>query len=204
MPHPVGERDRPLHGLHPAETAADDCGPLRDAEPVGQPRLAAHPVLNGDDGEIRAVGLAVLQVDGGRAGGAFAAAQVVATHYEELAGINRLAGADAVIPPAGFAGIVLVVVAGDVMIARQRVADQHGVAAVGVQRAVGFVNQFIVRQRPTAVQRQRFIKTGGLGRDQTDGIGGKSRRHEFLTVVVMSLEHGLKPGVKSSASTRLN
>jgi hypothetical protein len=79
------------------------------------------------------------------------------------------------------------VIAGDVMVARQRMADQHGVAVIGVQRAVSFVDDFVFRQRPAAVQGQRFFEMRDLGRDQTDGIRGKSVRHKLLTVVVTSL-----------------
>jgi hypothetical protein len=94
-----------LHGLHAAEAAADHRRPLPDAEPVGQPRLTVYPVLDRNDGKIRAVGFAGVRVDRGRAGGAFAAAQVVTAHHEEFAGVDGFAGTDAVVPPARFVQI---------------------------------------------------------------------------------------------------
>ena len=49
------------------------------------------------------------------------------------------------VPPAG---IVVGIVPGDVRIARQGVADQHGVVARGVELAVGLVGHGHFRQRP--------------------------------------------------------
>src|SRR3546814_6362434 len=72
---------------------------------------------------MRAVRLAVAFVDAARPRGPAAAAEIVQCDDVETIGINRLARADAVVPPAGFA-IVRVMDASGVMITGQRVADQ--------------------------------------------------------------------------------
>src|SRR5476651_1422836 len=80
------------------------------------------------------------------AGGAVAAAEVVQADHKEFVGVDRLAGADAAVPPAGLA-LVGTVETGGVMMAGQGMANQHGVARRGVQLAIGFVDQVIGRQR---------------------------------------------------------
>ena len=47
----------------------------------------------------------------------------------------------------------------------QGVANQHRVAALGVQAAVGFIAQLVVAQAATALQRQGLAERHGLGRD---------------------------------------
>ncbi|MNN79990.1 hypothetical protein D3C81_1966780 [compost metagenome] len=50
-------------------------------------------------------------------------------------------------------------------------ADQDGVGALGVQRAVGFHGKFVGGQRLAAEQWQRLIETDESGCDKTDGTG---------------------------------
>ena len=57
-----------------------------------------------------------------------AAADVVQADHEEAVGVDGLAGADAVVPPAGLA-LVRRVVARGMVVAAQRMADQHGIGA---------------------------------------------------------------------------
>lgn len=65
-------------------------------------------------------------------------------------------------------------IAGRVMIARQRVADQDGVAPVVVERPIGLVDQFVTFQPFAAFELQRCIEDHALGRDQTDRILGEA------------------------------
>jgi hypothetical protein len=54
-------------------------------------------------------------------------------------GVDRQAGADHGRPPAGLAGDRMLV--GDELVAGQGMADQDGVAAVGVEPAIGLIGQ---------------------------------------------------------------
>ena len=110
------QRNRPLQCLHTAQAAADNGRPFLNAEIIGKHGLGLHPIFDGYDGEIRAIFAAGFRIFGQRAGTAVAAAQVVQTDNEKAVGINRFAGADHIVPPAGVF-ILRTVLAGNVMIA---------------------------------------------------------------------------------------
>lgn len=95
--------------------------------------------------------------------------QIVQAHHKKARGVDGLAGADHIVPPAG-GFIVRVMAAGNMMVARQRMTDQDGVAGVGVQLAIGFKHQLIVLKRGAAGQGQRRVEEGGLRRDKADGM----------------------------------
>ena len=108
-----------------------------DAEMVEQHRLRAHHVANGDDRKVEAPRHAGVGIGRRRPGGAHAAAEDIGADDEIALGVDRPAGADHGLPPAGLAGQRMGV--GDVLIAGERMADQHGVAALGIERAVGLI-----------------------------------------------------------------
>ena len=55
--------DRPGKRLHAAEAAAHDRGEALDAEIIGEPRLRIDPILDGDDGKVRAPGHTSRRID---------------------------------------------------------------------------------------------------------------------------------------------
>ncbi len=132
--HPLRVHDRPLEDLHPAHRAADDGVPAGDAEVVGEPGLDAHHVADRDDREARAVRPAVDGVRRRRAGRALAAAEHVGAHDEPAVGVDRRPGPTMASHQPGV-GVAATGRAGDVAVARPGVAEEHGVGAVGVERA---------------------------------------------------------------------
>ena len=58
--------------------------------------------------------------------------------------VYRFAGSDAVVPPTGFC-ILLVMITGGMMIPRQSVADEHGIARAAVELTIGFIGEIKCR-----------------------------------------------------------
>ena len=190
-----GKARRPREGLHAAETAAHHGGPLLDAQSIREPCLRVDPVFDGDERKIGAVRLAGGRIDRLRAGRAEATAEIVDADHEETVGIERLARPDHVVPPADVRRIVGVV-ARHMMRCVQRVADQHSIVALAIQRAVGLVGELVLRQRAAAGERQRRVEAcelrvrdadarrsglRGLRRIGGDGGGGERRHREQQT-----------------------
>ena len=88
-------------------------------------------------GNSRPHGLPVFGLVEAGPGGAHAGADHVRADHEIALGVDRLAGADHGLPPAGLLRDRMHV--GDVLVAGERVADQHRIAALGVERAVGLI-----------------------------------------------------------------
>ena len=126
-----------------------------DTEAVEQHGLRAHHVGNGDDREIQPPGLAGRGIGRGRAGRAHAAADHVGADHEVFFGIDRQSRADHDVPPALLAGQRVNV--GDMLVERQRMADQHGVGLVGVQLAIGLVGDLERREADAAIELERRI-----------------------------------------------
>ena len=127
---------------------------------VDQHGLRPDHVANGDDGELERVRPA-MRSGGGRAGRAKAAAEHVGADDEEALGVDGSAGPDHRLPPAGLVGHGILVC--DVLVAGERMADQDGVGAVRIERAIGLVGDAERRQRHAAVQAQRLV--GGKAHD---------------------------------------
>ncbi|MCY1407735.1 hypothetical protein D9M71_230430 [compost metagenome] len=174
--NPVRVADGPLQGLHAAQATPDHRSPLVDAQGIGQACLAVDPVFDRQYREFGAEGFACGRVDAAGAGRTVATAQVVQADHEELVGVDRLARADAAVPPTGLA-IIDAVVASRMVVAGQGVTNEHGVAGTGIERAVGFEHQVIGRDRTTAGQGQWFAEVCQLRCDQTYRIGGKDSGH---------------------------
>jgi len=146
----------PLQDLHAAHRTADHAEQRVDAEAIEQHRLCAHHVRNGDDRKIEAPQFSGRGIDRGRPGRAHAAADHIGADDVVAIGIERPAGSDHGFPPAGLAGDRMHI--GDMLIAGQRMADQNGVGALGVERAIGLIGDLERRQVDTAIERQRLIR----------------------------------------------
>ena len=86
---------------------------------------------------------------------------------KNLSGIDGLARPHHVVPPADVLRI-LRVVARDMLVSRQCVADEDGVGLVGIQRTVSLVHQVVARQHRAALEGERLAKSGALRRNDTD------------------------------------
>jgi hypothetical protein len=166
---------RPCERLHAAQAAAHDRSPLLDAETIGESRLCVDPILDGHEREIRTVRLTCRRIDRLRAGRSEATAEIVDADDEEAVGIERLARTDHVVPPTDVCRIVGVV-ARDVMRRVQRMAYQHRIAALVVQRPIGFVRKIVLSERAAAGERQRRVDMHDLRTRDTDTVGVKRRR----------------------------
>ena len=144
MTNARGKPRRPRERLHATEASAHHRRPPLDAQPIGKARLRVDPILDGNERKFRAVRLSSRRVDRLRTGRAEATPQVVDADDEKPIGVERLARTDHVVPPADVARLVGVI-AGDVMRRVERVGDEHGVAALAVQRTVRFVGELVVR-----------------------------------------------------------
>ena len=153
--HALGIGRGPLQRLHAAHRAADHAEQRLDAQPIDQHGLRAHHVGNGDDRKIQPPHLAGRGIGRGRPGRAHAAADHVGADDEVLVGVERPAGADHGLPPAGLAGHRMHI--GDVLVAGQRVADQNGVGAIGIEFAIGLVGDLERREIDAAIELQRLI-----------------------------------------------
>ena len=93
-----------------------------------------------------------------------ATAKIIHPDDEELFGVHRLAWADHVVPPSDIAGGVSVIT-GDVMVPRQRMADQDRIGFVVIQLAIRFIHQIVTRQHRAAAKYQRGVKRCALCAD---------------------------------------
>ncbi|MNV60208.1 hypothetical protein D3C71_1526630 [compost metagenome] len=173
MRQALGVAQRPAQRLHAAQAAAEHGGQPRDAQPVEQPRLGIDPVLDGDHGEIRAVDAAGVRVLVHGPGRAKARSQVVDADHEEAVGIDRLARADHVVPPA-LAFRLVGIHAGHMVGGVEGMAHQHRVRAVGVELAIGLVGEVVVVDRGTALQRQGLLEMHG---QRSGDEGHEKTRH---------------------------
>ena len=57
------------------------------------------------------------------------------------------------------------------MVARQGVADDYCIGIVGIERAVGFINQVELRQHLATFQGEWLGEVRGLGGNDADGCG---------------------------------
>jgi len=102
--------------------------------------LGADHILDSDHREAQPIRLTVFSRGSG-ASAALAATDHVRADDEEAVGIEHLARPNGFIPPARFFRRVFRIVAGHMGVPTERMADQDGVGAFGIELAVGFVSQ---------------------------------------------------------------
>ena len=160
----VRVRDGPLQDLHPAKGAADHGEELVDAEMLEEPLLHVHHVLDGDHGKVEPVGLSCFGIYGGGAGRALAAAKNVGADHEVLVRVQGLARPDDDVPPAGL--LLALVPACGMGVAGEGVADQHGIALLLVQLAVGLVGDIDLVSRSPCSREISSGNSAALGLDR--------------------------------------
>jgi hypothetical protein len=155
--HALGVARGPLQHLHAAHRAARDREQRLDAEPVEQHGLGPHHVANGDDGKIEPEHFAGLRIGRGRSGRAHAGAHHVRADDEIALRVDRFARPDHALPPARLPGDGVHV--GDVLVAGERMADQHRVGAIGIERPIGLIRDLERRERHAGVELERRVRT---------------------------------------------
>ena len=189
--HAPGEQrklDREEQRRHAAHRAADDGMERGDAEVVEQELLRAHHVEDGDEGETDAIGPAGGGIGRGRAAGADAAAEDVGADHEEAGGVHGLARADQVVPPAGLA-VLGRVHPGAVVVAAERMADEDGVVARGVELTVRLVAQGEAGEHLAALEGER-LRADKVPRRDEAGLAGREGAEDGLVFLVVGHTRG--------------
>ena len=178
-----------------------------DTEVVEEEFLGAHHVADGDEGKQNAVRAAGFGVGRGRAGGPLATAEDVGADDEEAAGVDGFAGADEVVPPAGFF-VGRGVPTGAVVIAAESMANEDGVVAGGVQRAVGFVAELEAGNALAAAEGERLRVDEISGRYEADLAGREVPRRGFRAGCgwqrVDVVSHRLKDSTRSKSARQVS
>lgn len=119
--------------------------------------MSLDQVTNLDQRESESVRVTGRRVDRGRPGRSFAAAKHVRADHEETVGVQRAARTDDVVPPAGTIRIVAFVETGGMRVTGKCVTDEDRIRSLGVQRAVGLVCDFDLRESGPGGKSQRAV-----------------------------------------------
>ncbi len=170
--------DADLQRLHPAHRAADRAVEFFHPQRVEPDFLRAHHVADADKRKRHPKRPPRRGIERRRPAGALAAARDVGTEDEKFVRVHRLARADQVVPPAGLA-VGRRVAAGTMVVAAERVADEHGVVAGGVEPAVSLVAQREAGECLPALEGERLRADEITRHDEPDlarsGRGGGGR-----------------------------
>ena len=111
--------------------------------------LHVDHIFDGDERETASVGHAGGGVDVGRTRRSPATPEYVRADDEQAIGVDGLAGADKSVPPAR---LVVFVVLREMRVARNRMTDEHRIAAVLIERPVGLVGDLDARKRAAVAE----------------------------------------------------
>jgi len=187
----LGIGRRPLQRLHAAHGAAGDAEELVDLQMLDQELLGPHHIGDGDDGEAEAEGPARGGVCVPGPGGPQAAPQHIAADDEIALGVERPAGADHLLPPAGPAGHRIL--PDQELVAGQRMADQDGVGARRVQLAIGLIGDGKGAEFDAAIQRHAALLA------EHHPVAGEGR----LRVWQSLLQRGHRPSTRGVTALKI-
>ena len=142
--------DRPVQDLHTAHGTTHDRVELADFKVIDKEFLGVHHVPDRDDRELRPPGFPGSRVGGCRAGRTLASADDIRADHKVPVGIQRLAGTDDGIPPAGL--IITIMEPGNMGITGEGVADKNGIALLAVEFSVCFKRKGKRRKSLPALQ----------------------------------------------------
>jgi hypothetical protein len=145
---------------HAAHAGTGDSVEFFDPQMRKERALGADHVVDGDHGEGHGVKLAGGGINGAGTGRALAAAEDVGADDEKAVGVEGESRAHHEIPPAGAAVFVR---AGDVRIAAERVEDENGVGAIGVELTPSLVGDHVRGQNLAAVEGEGRIDGERVG-----------------------------------------
>ena len=200
--HAFGITHRPFERLHSPHRPARYAQQPGNAKRIDQHLLQPHHVANGDDRKRERVRPAGRGIDRAGSGSSLASAEHVRADDKIAVSVERFAGTDHVVPPAGFA---VVADASRMGVAGESVGDEDGVRAVRIQMAVCFVCNLNRGERGAAFQSD-IVETGALGFNnhlcckgsETHGIR-MTRRH--VAVAAGSAFAVYSPVVRGAASS---
>ena len=98
-----------------------------------------------------------------------AAAQIIETHHKKAVCVDGFARPHHIVPPAR------IFIAGHMpprhmVVARQGMANQHRIAFIGIEHAIGFYHQVETRQLLAVLQHQRGVERNFLRGNQPHAV----------------------------------
>ncbi len=166
----LGLVERPFEHLHPSQRATDDCRPAIDAKVLPQAAMDSDEVSDAQERKFQPVAFSRLGIDRAGTRRPVAATEKIGGHDEPPIRVDRLAGADEVVPPARF-GISFVETC-SVRVTGECMTDVDSVAAFLVELAVGFVGHVDLLQRSTRLRDHRMSSIEHASLEGFDDLHG--------------------------------
>ena len=145
--HALRVQDGPLQGLHAPKRAAHDQPELPNPQRIQQLGLCPDVVADGNQREVRTIDAACFRIDRTGARRAITGTQYVDTDHEIAIQRQNPAGAEDLRPPGAHQSR-----------AGERVTNQHGIVARGIQSAIHRIMQRGAGQRAATVQQQWLVE----------------------------------------------